>query len=87
MDELAPIVIFVYNRVKHTKQVINSLLNNSLSCKSELFLYSDNCDIGKQDERVLNVRKYLLEISGFKKIHIIERYKLWFSQQHHLWYY
>ena len=38
---LAPIVLFVYNRPWHTKQTVEALQKNELAKDSELFIYSD----------------------------------------------
>jgi hypothetical protein len=74
MTDLAPIVLFVYNRVWHVKQTINSLKNNDLALESELIIYSDGPkDSDKISNEVIEVRKYLKEINGFKKITVIER--------------
>ena len=54
---LSPIVLFVYNRLKHLKKTIEALQFNKLAKSSNLIVYSDgpknNKDIG-----VLEVRKY-----------------------------
>jgi len=67
---MVPIILFTYRRVP--KETIDSLLKNHLSKSSELFIFSDGYknDFDKQD--VLNVRKYLKAISGFKNIKIFE---------------
>ena len=39
---LAPIVLFVYNRLDHTKQTIEALQKNELANQSELIIYCDN---------------------------------------------
>ena len=36
---LAPIVLFVYNRPWHTSETINSLKQNFLAKKSDLFIF------------------------------------------------
>ena len=41
MNELSPIVLFVYNRLDHTSKTINSLKSNFLANKSILYIYSD----------------------------------------------
>jgi hypothetical protein len=74
---LAPIVLFVYNRLDHTKQTVESLQKNELASESELFIYSDaaknECNINKVNE----VREYIKTIDGFKKVTIIERERNW----------
>ena len=37
----APIVIFVYNRLKHTKALINSLEKNPEAKESVLYIFAD----------------------------------------------
>lgn len=69
---LAPIALFVYNRIEHTKKTIEALRNNILSEESELYIFSDG---GKNDEtwqQVESLRIFLKTISGFKKIEILE---------------
>jgi hypothetical protein len=70
----APIVLFVYKRLFHTKKVIESLQKNDLAPNSEIFIFSDGARKGDEKE-VKNVRNYLKNIIGFKKITLIEREK------------
>jgi|SRR3989338_438598 len=74
---LAPIVLFTYNRPDHTQKTIEALLANTLSSESELFIYSDAAKNVRAEASVQAVRSYLKTISGFKKIEIIEREKNW----------
>ncbi len=39
--QLAPIVLFVYNRIIHTKKVVTALLQNEYASESDLIIYSD----------------------------------------------
>ena len=71
-DNLAPIVLFVYNRPDHTKQTIEALQKNELAKKSELFIYSDAAKNENAEKKVNEVREYIKSIDGFKKITIIE---------------
>ena len=73
----APIVLFVYNRPRHTQQTVEALQKNKLASESELFIYSD--DAKNDDARVSvdEVRKYIDNITGFKKITVIKRDKNW----------
>ena len=73
MNNLAPIVLFTYNRLNHTKKTIEALQNNELATKSTLFIYSDGYTDNEQKEKVKEVRKYLKRISGFKNITIIKQ--------------
>ncbi|GMU85178.1 MAG: hypothetical protein AMXMBFR48_04200 [Ignavibacteriales bacterium] len=68
----APIALFVYNRPKHTKNLIDSLLMNKESGESELIVFSD---APKHDKvaGVTEVRQYINTITGFKSVRIVER--------------
>jgi len=76
-DNLAPIVLFVYNRLWHTQKTIRALQKNELALESELFIYADGAKNEKTSDQVSQVRSYIQEVSGFKKITIIERDKNW----------
>ena len=56
LDDLAPIVLFVYNRPDHTKQTVEALQKNELAIDSELFIYSDAAKNENAEQA-----KYLLE--------------------------
>jgi hypothetical protein len=73
----APIVLFVYNRLWHTKQTIDALQKNELARKSELFIYSDAAKNEKEQQAVSEVREFIKSVDGFKNITIIERVKNW----------
>jgi len=74
---LAPIVLFVYNRLWHTQQTIEALQNNELASESELLIYADGAKNEKVSDQVSEVRNYIKEVGGFKKVSIIERDKNW----------
>ena len=70
---LSPIVLFVYNRVEHTKKTIEALKKNRYAPESELFIFSDGPKDNEDDRvNVSNVRKYINSVEGFKKIIIEE---------------
>ena len=77
MKELAPIVLFVYNRLDHTIETINALKNNYLAEKSMLYIYSDAPKNKRDIESVSAVRNYINKTIGFKKIVVIERMNNW----------
>ena len=72
---LAPIVLFAYRRLAHTKQTIQALQDNFLAKKSEIFIYSDAPKKPEAVNEVNEVRKYLKTVRRFKKANIIERKK------------
>ncbi len=75
MKQLAPIVLFTYNRLEHTKKTIEALVRNTLSKESELFIFSDGGKDEASWKQVQVVREYLCSIKGFKKITLIEQEK------------
>jgi len=74
---LAPIVLFIYNRPWHTQQTVETLQKNELANESELFIYSDAAKNEQASESVNAVREYIKTINGFKEITIILRDKNW----------
>lgn len=74
---LSPIALFVYNRPKHTRQTVEALLLNSEAKNSDLYIFSDAPKNDSAKEAVKEVRDYIKQISGFKKIEIIERDTNW----------
>jgi hypothetical protein len=74
---LAPIVVFVYNRLWHTKQTLEALQKNELASESELYIYCDNSKNAEGRKSVDEVRNYVDSIVGFKKVTIIKREKNW----------
>jgi glycosyltransferase involved in cell wall biosynthesis len=69
----AAIVLFTYNRPRHTRQTIEALLKNEPASDSELFVFSDGPKDASDAENVQAVRNYIRTVRGFKKITIIER--------------
>lgn len=78
MKSLAPIAIFVYARPKHTKKLMESLIENSLAKESPIYVFCDNAKKEKDIENVNKVREYMHEIESkniFKEMHIVEAEK------------
>ncbi len=71
--QYAPIVLFVYNRPAHVRKTIDALRKNYLAQESELFIFSDGPKDKRAEEGVLKVREYIKDITGFKKVAVIER--------------
>ncbi len=73
MSHYAPIALFVYNRVAHTRQTLAALKANIYASESELFIFSD---AAKSDDHILAVEEVRAEIrntNGFKTVHITEQ--------------
>ena len=71
--ELAPIALFVYRRLQHTRATVASLLRNSESQDSDLFIFCDAAKTADVVDQVAEVRKFVEGISGFRSITIVER--------------
>lgn len=83
MSNLAPIVLFVYNRPRHTKQVLEALSANALAKQSDLIIYCDGAKIDStqtRKERINEVRSIIDNLHDtnptnkqFQSITIIKR--------------
>lgn len=72
---LAPIVLFVYNRLWHTQQTVEALQKNELASESVLYVFADGPKENateEQIEKISQTRNYIYSIRGFKEIHIEE---------------
>lgn len=72
-----PVILFVYNRPKHTKRTVEALQRNFLAQKSDLFIFADGANAilersSKGLSSVQAVRSYIKTITGFKTITITE---------------
>ncbi len=72
-SELAPIILFTYNRPDHTRQVLDCLANNYLASRSELYIFCD----GPKNEKAVEKNKATREIiqkeqtrGRFGKVHV-----------------
>ena len=79
IKNLAPVIIFAYNRRDHLEQTIETLKKNKYADSTILYVYSDGYrDKPGDKEKIEDVREYLHSInSGFKEINVIERDKNW----------
>jgi len=78
MSELAPIVLFVYNRPMHTKLTLNALKNNSLASESKLYIYADGAKKDANAEvldQIADVRQMIRSQQWCGEIEIIESEK------------
>lgn len=74
---LAPIVLFVYNRPWHTGKTLEALRLNPLAKQSELFIFSDGPKSSEKQEvnAIKKVRTLLQKEKWCKTVHIIEQPK------------
>lgn len=75
--ELAPIVLFVYNRLEHTIRTIEALKNNELANQSDLIIYSDAPKNYLAEDSVRQVREYIKTVDGFRSVKTVERDTNW----------
>ena len=74
---LAPIALFVYNRLDHARETLDALRKNILADQSDLIVFSDAAKSESQSEEVREVRAYLHRINGFNSVTIVERPVNW----------
>ena len=75
MDNFFPICLFTYNRLEHTQKVLTALKENSEALESEIFIFSDGPRHPQDEKPVQELRQFLKTVTGFKKIHLIEKEK------------
>ena len=73
MKDLAPILLFVYNRPQHVKRAISSLLQNREAAASDLYVFSDAARSAEDAAAVEMVRKEIADIQGFRSVSVVER--------------
>ena len=69
-NDMAPVIIFAFNRLDALINVITSLLLNEEAQESDLFVFVDGAREGKVGERelVCSVCRYIENIVGFKSV-------------------
>lgn len=66
----APVALFVYSRVEHAQQAVQSLLLNPEAPETELIVFSDGPRGVLDAKAVAEVRGYIASIRGFKGVRI-----------------
>ncbi|WP_213520203.1 glycosyltransferase family 2 protein [Nonlabens sp.] len=72
---LAPIVLFVYNRPEHTRKTLEALKINDLASESILYIYADGAKENASEielDAITRTRKVIKEQEWCGKVHIIE---------------
>src|SRR6188768_3985190 len=73
--ETAPVILFTYNRLKHTQATVRALQQNKEAENSKLIIFSDAAANETQTTQVNEVRNFIKTITGFKSVEVIEREK------------
>ena len=73
MENLAPIVLFVFARPEHTKQTLEYLAANDLASDSDLIVYADAARNEREVAPVNEVRHLVRSVQGFRSVTVIER--------------
>lgn len=76
MTDLAPIVLFVYNRPWHTERTLEALAANALSDQSILYIYCDgpkDTDTDSSLDAIREVLRIVRKKQWCKEVHVIER--------------
>lgn len=71
----APVVLFVYNRLDHTMNVIKSLSDNILAGQTDLYVFSDAAKTENGQQKVDAVREYIRRTDwkdSFQNVTIVE---------------
>ncbi len=69
---LAPVILFVYNRPNYTEQTLQALMHNELADYSDLYIFSDGAKSDKDEEKVKKVREIIREKKWCKNVIIKE---------------
>ena len=63
----APVAVFVYNRISDAKEVLEALNENYLASESDLFIFSDASKSYQDEQKVQEVRSYILKYQTYTK--------------------
>ncbi len=78
MINLAPIIVFCYNRPDHLEQTLDALSRNELADQSTLYIYCDGPKDSASDEmlqKIAEVRQVARKRLWCKEVHIVEAEK------------
>ena len=69
----APIALFVYRRLDHTRLTVEALRDNDLAARSRLYVFCDGPRSEEEAGSVAAVRDFAHGISGFESVEVVER--------------
>ena len=75
IENLAPIILFVYNRPEHTLECLEALSKNNLADRSKLYIFCDGVKKNSSDEQVFRnskVKEIIRRKKWCKEVIIIE---------------
>ena len=78
MTNLAPILVFCYNRPWHVEQTLEALSRNELADQSVLYIYCDGPKNDASDEmrqKIAEVRQVVRKHQWCKEVHVVEAEK------------
>ena len=73
VPDLAPIVLFVYNRPEHTRRTLAALAANPLAIDSDLIIHADGPKKLEHASSVEDTRVVVRGATGFKSVSLLER--------------
>lgn len=73
MTACAPIVLFIYNRPRHTTRTIAALAANRLAAESDLVIFADGPKKAEHEAAVRAAREVAREARGFRSVRMVER--------------
>jgi hypothetical protein len=71
--ELAPVVLFVFNRLEHTQKTVEALKQNYLASRTQVIAFSDGWRKPEEQAKVQVVREFLKRTTGFASFTLVER--------------
>ena len=75
MTNLAPIIVFCYNRPEHLERTLDALSRNELANQSTLYIYCDGPKDGVSEEmrqKIADVRQVARKRQWCKEVHVVE---------------
>lgn len=73
--QLAPIVLFAFNRPKHTAETLMALKRSHLAAQSDLFVFLDGPRNDEDKQNISDVRSVVENTDNFKSVKIIQRHE------------
>ena len=68
MENLAPIVLFVYNRISHTRKTVDALKKNDLAVNSHLIVISDGAKSEKESRKATRAQPETFSVRKTERI-------------------